>query len=215
MDAAAFLLKVRKDLSEENKKIVDHPFIKDAETRSLTEEKIKLFVLHQNYIVAHDLRSLALMLTRSVNQDEAEFFQLLIQGDAEALRRLHSFAEELSLKMEDLGSQPIIPEAVSYTHYLAWLAIYANAGEQAAALTVNLPVWGEACRRLGAALKAQYGYRKLGFFELFSEPFDAIEAAAHKVMGRYIEVSYVNMVKCAKMIQRYELMFWDGIYRCI
>lgn len=215
MDAVNLILEIRKELSEENKKISGHPLLKDAETRRLSEDKIKIFVIQQNYIVSYDLRSLALMLTRSKHQDEIDFFQPLIQGDAEALRRLHTFAEELGLKVEELSSQPLIPEAVAYTHYLAWLAIYANPGEQAAALIVNLPVWGEACKRFGAALKENYGYKKLGFFELFSEPFDALERAAFKVMNRYIEGSSENMKRFAKMIQRYELMFWDGIYRCL
>ncbi|MEM2884309.1 MAG: hypothetical protein QXY08_07015 [Nitrososphaerales archaeon] len=215
MDAASFIIKVRKELSEENKKILEHPFIKDAEAGKLCEDKIKCFTTQQDYIISHDLRSLALMLTRSKHQDETDFFHPLIQGDIEALKRLHIFAEELGLKIEDFTTQQLIPEAVSYTHYLAWLALYANAGEQAAALIVNLPVWGEACRRFGSALKEKYGYKKLDFFELFLQPFDAVEAAAFKVINRYIERFSITMERCVKMIQRYELMFWDGIYRLV
>ncbi|MFN3621729.1 MAG: TenA family transcriptional regulator, partial [Nitrososphaerales archaeon] len=94
MDAATCIIKVRKELSEENKKILEHPLIKDAEAGKPCEDKIKRFVIQQNYIITHDLRSLAFMLTRSKYQDEVEFFQPLIQGDGEALKRLHTFAEE-------------------------------------------------------------------------------------------------------------------------
>ena len=33
------------------------------------------------------------------------------------------------------------PQSVAYTHFLSWLALYANAGEQAPALVINLPIW--------------------------------------------------------------------------
>ncbi|MCC6013939.1 MAG: TenA family transcriptional regulator [Candidatus Verstraetearchaeota archaeon] len=202
-----FLLKIRKELEKENEKIINHPLIKEAEEGKLKFEKIKNFVSQQIYIVNHDLRSLAIMLSRSKYNDEVEFFYTLISGDYEALKRLKLLAEEIKVDF----SEPI-PMAIAYTHYLAWLANYANPGEQATALVINLPVWGEACKKFGKALKEKYGIKNIGFFELFSGPFDKIEEMAIKIMERYKD-NLSNMEKCAKLIQSYELMFWNGIYQ--
>jgi thiaminase len=202
-----FLLKIRKELEKENEKIINHPLIKEAEEGKLKFEKIKNFVSQQIYIVNHDLRSLAIMLSRSKYDDEVEFFYTLISGDYEALKRLKLLAEEIKVDF----SEPI-PMAIAYTHYLAWLANYANPGEQVAALVINLPVWGEACKKFGKALKEKYDIKNIGFFELFSGPFDKIEEMAIKIMERYKD-SLSNMEKCAKLIQSYELMFWNGIYQ--
>jgi len=98
------------------------------------------------------VRSLARMVVGSEHPDEAEYFSKLQMGDLEALKALNRLADELDVKK---GGERLIPEAVVYTHYLAWLALYANPGEQALALTVNLPVWGAACKRLSEALKKQ------------------------------------------------------------
>lgn len=213
MNSSRLLAEIRERLADENRKILDHNFIKDAELGKLDERRIKLFVAQQNYIVTYDLRSLALMLVRSGSREEADFFHTLISGDLEASKQLVTLSEELGITQETMGSPTIIPEAVAYTHYIAWLALYANAGEQAMALIVNLPVWGGACKRLGDALRERYGFRSLGFFEAFSGPFDPIEKAALKVIDRYVERQKAGMERCAKMIQRYELMFWDGVYR--
>lgn len=208
MKAKTFLSNIREKLSKENEKILNHGFILDAEKGRLSLEKIKLFIVQQHYIVNHDMKSLAIMLSRSKDEDEEEFFYFLVTGDKEAFIRLKTLAKELNIK----EFNNIIPEAVSYTHYLSWLANYANAGEQAAALVVNIPVWGGACKKLGEALRKNYGIKSLGFFELFSMPSN-IEEMALKVMEKYIDEYESTMERCIKLIQAYELMFWDGIYR--
>ncbi len=212
MDAHRFLSDVRLRLLGENEKILDHRFVKGAEEGRLSLDRLERFATQQYHIVSYDLRSLALMLSRSRYSDEAEFFYTLLVGDKEALQRLLNFSKELGLTEEDLARAEMLPRCAAYTNYLAWLACYANAGEQALALTVNLPVWGTCCRRLGAALKDRYGLRDLGFFELFSGPYDGIEESSSRVVERYLGVYASSMERCARLIQGYELMFWDGVY---
>ncbi|MEM4297406.1 MAG: TenA family transcriptional regulator [Nitrososphaerota archaeon] len=213
MKASGFLAYLRKELERENERILNNEFLKEAEKGTLEKEKIRLFAVQQNYIVSYDLRSLATMLARSQNQDELEFFYTLVVGDKEALRQLRAFSEELGLRRNEVEKSPILAEAVAYTHYLAWLAHYANAGEQATALVVNLPIWGSVVKRLGSALKENYSIKQTGFFELFAGPYDALEGLALKVMEGYIDEHKDGMERCARLIQRYELMFWEGVYR--
>jgi hypothetical protein len=120
---------------------------------------------------------------------------------------------ELGLRQVELDSAVILAGAASYTHYLAWLANYANAGEQAAALTVNLPIWGSNCKRLGNALRNRYGLKEIGLFELFSGPTEAIDAPALRIIDNYLDKHSSNMERCARLIQAYELSFWDTVYQ--
>jgi thiaminase len=211
-NASNFLQNLRQQLSKENEKILNHEFVKDAEDGRLSVEKVKLFVTQQYYTINYDLRSLAAMLSKSRNDDEVDFFRMLLDADREALRRLMLLSRELGLRQVDLDFAVILAGAASYTHYLSWLANYANAGEQAAALTVNLPVWGSNCKRLGNALRTKYGVKETGLFELFSGPTEAIDAPALKIMDNCLDKHSSSMERCARLIQAYELSFWDTVY---
>ena len=80
------------------------------------------------------------------------------------------------------------------------------------ALVVNLPVWGSNCNRLSMALKEKYGVDETSFLDLFAQPITEAEKAAAIVIDRYLDKKK-DMEKVAKLIQGYELMFWNGIYR--
>ncbi|RLE50103.1 MAG: TenA family transcriptional regulator [Candidatus Methanomethylicota archaeon] len=211
-EARRFLEDVRKMLAPLNEKILKHPFITDAEKGSLPFEKILSFIKNQYYIVSRDIKALAAMLSRAKNPDEEWFFQELLKGDIEAFKLLLKMAESLNLSREVLESYHPIPSAVAYTHFLASLALYSSAGEQAMAMVVNLPVWGANCSRLAKALKEKYGAREVSFLELFASPADWLEEAAVKVMEPYIDKERDKMLRAAKLIQAYEAMFWDGVY---
>ncbi len=98
--------------------------------------------MNQWYIVNHDLRSLAIALGRTRNVAELEFMKMLLDGDYNALHELMKLMRELGIEIKDPLMLEVIPEAVQYTHYLAWLANYATVQEFALAIIVNMPVWG-------------------------------------------------------------------------
>lgn len=182
------LSEIRREISEVNSKIISNELFDSIET-------LKLFYDQQWYIVNYDLRSLSIMLARAKEQDEIDFFIGMINGDYEGLKILRKVAEK---KMEPL------PEVVSYTHYLSWLANYANPGEQALALVVNMPIWSYNCSRLAEKFKGKYDTR---FLELFSK-VNINEDSVEKIIERYNSDRYLQI---AKMIQFYELQFWKGL----
>ncbi len=208
---SGFLDKLRRKLSEENRKIVNHKFVKDALSGKHPLSRFKRFAVQQHHIIYFDLRSLAIMLSRAGNTAESDFFQTLIAGEKKALDELLAFSEELGLDEKSLASAEIIAGAVAYTHYVSWLANYANPGEQVTALTVNLAVWGSNCEKLASALKNTYHLRKTTFFELFSGPFDTMEKAADKIIEAYVDRHSFSMERYARLIQNYELMFWNSL----
>jgi len=210
MEAKVLLKEIRKDLEPLNKKILNHPYILDAEKGVLPEEKIKAFVINQHYIISGDARSLCLMLSRAKGPEEIEFFKTIAEGDIEALNQLLKMARALDVNLED--SLPI-PEAVVYSHYLTALAQFYSSGVQAMALIANLPVWGSNCLRFSKALREKYKISETSFLELFSAPTEEIEEKALSIVEYYLPPEETLMRMSAAFIQTYELMFWDGIYR--
>ncbi|MCS7146040.1 MAG: TenA family transcriptional regulator [Nitrososphaerota archaeon] len=213
MRARSFVSELRSELKQVNEQIEKHPYIKDAESGALPLERLKLFVENQYYIVHHDMRSLALMAGRASRDDEVNYFSRLGQGDLLAFRELIKLGEELGTPLRDFNEMRILPSAVAYTHYLAWLSLYAGTGEQVAAIIINLPVWGRACGRLAAALERRYNVTSTGFLRGFAEPPGWIEEEGIAILEKYLPDAEGRVRLAAKMIQSYELGFWDALYR--
>lgn len=213
MKAKVLLDAVRQELEPLNQRILSHPYVVDAEEGRLPPDKVKLFVGQQYYIVSHDIKSIAIMVSRARYMEETEYFNFLLQGDIQALSNLLKMADSLGIPREVLERYELIPDVATYTHYLAFLASHATPGEQSFALIVNLPVWGSACGRLGRALKKRYGVGETTFLDAFESIPDWVEKRGLEIVDRYLPKYEWKMRRAAKLIQAYELMFWDGVYR--
>jgi len=212
LEASSLLREVREYLAPLNERILRHRYITDAEEGMLKPDQIRAFVSNQYYIVSYDIKSLGLMLARSSTGKEADFFKNVLDGDMEGLSRLVKLAQALGLSAEEMAGYSAIPGAVAYTHYLVTLASFAQPGEQAMALIVNLPVWGANCVRLSRALRAKYRIDETGFLEIFTSPMEEAEKSASEVIEDYLPQRREHMKRAAALVQAYELMFWDGIY---
>ncbi|MGP3668237.1 MAG: TenA family transcriptional regulator [Candidatus Bathyarchaeota archaeon] len=211
MEARSLLKRIRVELEALNREILNHPFINEVVMGVLPLQAIQEFVKQQYYIVYHDVRSIAYMVSKTKTLDELNFFTKLYHGDYQAIHNLLKMSENVGLKVVELESAKPIPEAVAYTHYLTWLAHYSNPGEQAFALIVNLPVWGENCLKLSKALKTNYNVRETSFLDSFAGPYEMFEEEALKIIKPYIAEERFRNV--ALTIQRYEYLFWEGLYR--
>jgi hypothetical protein len=110
-----------------------------------------------------------------------------------------------------------LPEAQAYKAYMAWLSLYGSAAEVAGAFLANFSAWGANCGRMRKALMEGYGLKNedLFFFELFSTPVADFEEKARLVIdagiSRGVEPNAIK--EAARMLQGYELMFWDALHR--
>ncbi len=114
----------------------------------------------------------------------------------------------------DLRTFEPIPAAHAYCTYLAWLGIYGSDGELAGALLVNFAAWGANCGKMSRALQEHYGLIKeeVTFFELFSQmpPFQKqVLEVIQGALDRGVEPALIH--RAARMLQAYELMFWDAM----
>ncbi|BDC18737.1 TenA family transcriptional regulator [Acidianus sp. HS-5] len=196
---------IRKELEGLNSQVLNHNILKIAQEGKLKREVIEALVINQWYIVNHDLRSIAIGLSRSTDLEELELFKILLDGDYSALKELIKLMKELNLEVRDPLTYNVSPQAVSYTHYLAWLANYSKPTEFLFALIVNLQVWSKVITGLGDSLR-KYGIKETGFFDSFKVSYTEVENRIAKL----VEGEDVRRLRTiAFTIQQYEKDFWD------
>jgi hypothetical protein len=198
-------------------KILRHPYLADLEEKKIGREKLRYFVGEQHRIITSDLRSVGLLLSRHGLPPGREFFWMVLQGEVEALKGLDRFASALGITGRELEAYEPLPEAQAYKAYMAWLSVYGSAAEVAGAFLANFPAWGVNCGRMRKALMEGYALRgeDLYFLELFSTPVADFEEKARLVIddGLSRGVTTSTIKEASRMLQGYELMFWDGLHR--
>jgi thiaminase len=215
--AKALLEGIRQDLQPVTEQLLGHPYVKALEEGQIGREKLRLFAGEQYSIIASDLKSVAYLLSRFGSAPSRDFFLGILHGERAAWDALLTFVNALGLSEAQLSEHEPAAGAHAYTCYMAWLAVYASDAEIAAAYLVNFPAWGQNCGRLSRILKERFGMgeKEVAFFDLFASPPTTFEADALKViqqgLDRGIEPSLIQ--RAARLLQAYELMYWDTLYR--
>ena len=209
---------IRRELEPVEARIRDHPYLQALDQGQILKERLGIFVGEQHITIESDLRSVAAMVARSEHPRTRRFFLSILPGEDAAFGALHDLATALGLDEPWLQAYEPTPEAQAYAHYMAWLANYASPAEMAASLAVNFPAWGANCGRVGAALRERYGLsaQATAFFDLFSGPTpNGFEAGMQRVIedGLRHGVVEAQLKRAARLLQSYELMFWDGVHR--
>ena len=216
VDAKALLEGIRQDLQTVTEQLLHHPYVQALEEGKIGREKLRLFAGEQYSIIASDLKSVAYLLSRFGSAPSRDFFLGILQGERAAWDTLLTFADALGLSEAQLSEHEPLAGAHAYTCYMAWLALYASDAEIAAAYLVNFPAWGQNCGRLSRILKERFGLgeKEVAFFDLFASLPATFEAGALSViqqgLDRGIEPNLIQ--RAARLLQAYELMYWDTLY---
>jgi thiaminase len=217
------LWQLRDELTPLLRGVLSHRFAHEAEAGELPIEKFRTWTRQQYPILNYDTRSIALMMSRAAHQDEKRLFTMLLEGAKEAEARLERTAEGLGVSFADLTSATLFPRTQAYGHYLAWLGCYGTPGQQAAAMTVNLPTYARVMAKLKVALETCYGVAETDYLELWSlglehtdDPLQPAptdwERQALAIVDRYIGSDRAGIVQATRFLESYELMFWDSVY---
>lgn len=213
-DAGQLVAQICSDLKPLERKIVGHPCLTAIEEGHITRDLFKVFAGQQHHIIASDLRSIAMLISRHGTLPSRKFLVSLLQGEAAALEALHTFAAALSLGMGELESFEPVPAAYAYCTFVAWLALYGSDAELAGAFLVNFAAWGANCGRMRQALHEKYGFpaSALTFFDLFANmPTFETEAISVVQNGLDRGISPRAIHRAARILQSYELMYWDAM----
>jgi pyrroloquinoline quinone (PQQ) biosynthesis protein C len=215
-DAQTLVRKLQQDLQPLEQRIRQHAYLQALEAGQIERQQLRYFVGEQWHIIPGDLRSIALLISRCERPASHRFFREILQGEAAAMEALTPLAAAVGMRPEDCAAYEPTPGAQAYSAYLAWLCLYGSDAEVAAALSVNFAAWGANCGRMAQALQRRYGLGEadLRFFTQFAaapaevspEALSLIEAG----LQRGIEAR--RIARAARMLQGYELLFWDTVY---
>lgn len=216
MEALALLEQIRRDLGNINEKILQHPYIRAVEGGRIPRENLRRFAGEQYAIINSDLRSVAHLVSRYGGSPSRDFFIGILQGEKSALEALRVFAAALELSEHDLSLYEPLPGAHAYTAYMAWLALYGSEAQIAAGYLVNFPAWGTNCGRLSRSIKERFKMdeSQTKFFDLFAEPPPSFEPEAITVIQHGLDAGEDPrlVTRAARLLQAYELMYWDSLY---
>ena len=158
--------------------------------------------------------------------DEAlpDIFRFLLGGEIYASQLLLDHAKSVGFGDGEMGLRkyPVTARGQAYPSYWARIALAGNRGAGAAACAVNFPAWGKMCSELSESLKSrpEYGYdamnddeasSSLAFVDFFGTPIENLDKMAAIVMMEE-NVSYSDVSTEVRLLQEYEILFWDSLY---
>jgi len=216
VDARHLVEETRQELQAVEAQIRRHPYLDALEAEAVSRDELRRFAGQQYHIIASDLRAMALVIAKADSAETREFFWGGIQAERAALEALEAFAGALAMPAGDLKGAEPIPGAFAYSAYVAWLALFGSCAEFAAAFLVNLEAWGSNCARMSQALKARYRMKEgdVGFFTLFRDLPPGFQERALRVIQEGLDrgVGTKKIKRAARMLQGYELLYWDTLY---
>ena len=213
-DARAIVAEIRGQLAVVERRLMQHPYLAAVEAGQIDRARLNRFAAQQRYIIPSDLRSIALLLNRYGAGPSGPFFVAALETERAALAALQRFERALGSDGV-VDATTVLPGAVAYSHFLAWLALYGSDAEFAAAFLVNLQAWGRNCGRLARALRIVYGFTDadVAFFDLFANEAPDFEAAALEVIAGGLDhgVRPASLLLAARLLQGYEVLYWDAL----
>ncbi len=211
--ARVLLDKARKAIASTEERIRRHPYLEALEERRLEKGKLAIFAGQQCHIIESDLRSVALIVSRAESQGARDFLSGMLQGERAAMAALTPFGQAVGLSPERMHSAEPLPGAFAYSAYVTWLATFGTAAEFVGAFLVNLEAWGANCGRISRALQAGYGLTgpDVAFFDLFASAPPGFEEQGLAVVEEGLDhgADPVRIRRAARLLQGFELLFWD------
>jgi thiaminase len=213
--ARELLAELRTELSVVERQIRSHPFLAALEDGRVPRERLAVFAGEENAIIASDRRSFALLASRFPEPPAGDLFLSLAEGEGVALHLLRGFAAVVGLGEAELRAYDPAPRPQAYAAFVAWLALNGSRTDTSLALLVNLAAWGANCARVADALRARYGLddEAVAFFSFFAEPPPDGEQRLLAVLadGLAAGESAWRARGAARLLQAYELLFWDAL----
>jgi hypothetical protein len=203
-----------------------HPYVLAAEAGTLTIAQQRAFCYEQYNIQRSDAISFATLaghvtfrpasLTGAVvpaplqDNDRQDLFQFLLGGEVYASSLLLQQAKSLGFETEaDLSKQQCSSLAQAYPSYWARMALDHARAAGAAACAVNFPAWGRMCLRL---VNASSPSKDVSFLQFFATPIEGLDEMAAAVIDGEDDVEYDDLVQHVRLLQEYEVLFWDACY---
>ncbi|MGQ0716529.1 MAG: transcriptional regulator [Pseudonocardiales bacterium] len=213
--ASELVAQTQRELVETADAVRSHRFLARLRARDVPVARLRALAGEQHAIVSSDRRSFAQLATRFPAGLAGEFFLGMAEGEGLALGKLRGLAGWLGQTEDDLRAHEPHPGAQAYPAFVAWLALNGSRADVVLAFLANLAAWGENCGQVAAALREVYGAGAdaVAFFEFFANPPEDFESRALAVLGEGLAAgdSPVLARRATRLLQAYELSFWDAL----
>jgi hypothetical protein len=215
-DARQVIEAGRCEIAALEQRIRQHPFLAALEAGRVPRERLAIFAGQQRHIIESDLRSVAVIVGRTPSLSSRDFLMGMLQGERAALAALGPFASAIGCPAGGPAAEPL-PGAFAYSAFVAWLALFGSPAEFVGAFLVNLEAWGKSCGRMSRALQERYGLSKeaVAFFDLFAATPPGFETQGLAVVAEGLAqgVPAGAIHRSARLLQGYELLFWDTLHQ--
>jgi thiaminase len=209
------LEEARAELAGVERSIREHPFLGALESGQAPRTALEALAGEQDRIIASDRRSFAQLAARFPHDPAGAFFLSMAEGEGLALGLLQDFASALGMDQAWLAAYEPSPDCQAYPAFVAWLALNGSSTDVALAFLANLAAWGANCARVADALRQRYGFDEaaVAFFTFFASPPPGFEQRALTVIDAGLAAGDdpADARGAARLLQAYELGFWDGI----
>ncbi|MGH3951276.1 MAG: transcriptional regulator [Pseudonocardiaceae bacterium] len=213
--ANTLLAETQRELAETANAIRSHRFLERLSNREISDERLRALAGEQHAIVSSDRRSFAQLATRFPAGLAGAFFLTMAEGEGIALDKLRGFTRWLGMSDDDLRAHEPQPGAQAYPSFVAWLALNGSRADVSLAFLANLAAWGENCGHVADALRASYGAgdEVVAFFDFFATPPEDFEPNALAVLDEGLAAGdpAVRARRATRLLQAYELSFWDAL----
>jgi hypothetical protein len=211
---------IRQSVQPIEQQVFEHEFFQKLEGKLYSKHQVAFLPKEEFYINASDLRSAEHLMVRFGQSSTRQFFQDLVDGERFALSNVVTLAEALDCQKEELEQYQPDPYAQAYPAYFAWLALHGSEAEVIVALAASFSVWWMNCGRVAKALTGLYGVpaEATAFLTPFNQvppPDSPLDQFTYGVLERGLNqgVPPETVVRAARLIQSYELFFWDSLAR--
>jgi thiaminase len=213
--AAELFERLRAELAPVDQAIRSHRFLEVLAAGRAHQRALRAIAGEQRRIITSDRRSFAQLAARFPRPPAGDFFLSMAQGEGEALGLLDGYVAWLGVDDDWLHAYEPDPRAQSYPSYVAWLALNASIGAVALAFLANLAAWGANCAAVADALRDAYdaGDQAVAFFEFFAAAPPGFRERALTVLRAGLDAGEdpLEASRAARLLQAYELHFWDTL----
>ena len=214
--AKVLLKKIRTNQHQVHQKILNLPYLNGLEQGERADSVLRSFIGNQYHLMHSIVGADAQMKKRFTNTELANYFEQMLRSELEASRALLLLAQTLGMSEESLETYETEPDALAYGYYVSSLATNGSLAEIVASLGVNFPIWAGNCQRISMVLRQLYGFNssQTRFFDIFAEASSSIDdgpVIKAISLGLGAGVSEEKIARSVRLIQGYELRFWDAM----
>ncbi|MBV9111068.1 MAG: transcriptional regulator [Gemmatimonadetes bacterium] len=217
MRARALCARIRRELAEVEERIKGNSWLAELTAGRLPVAALRAFAGEQFQTISSDLRSFELLTQRFTADPAGSYLAAMVTGERTALHALEAFAAAVEFSGPGRQGYEPVPGCQAYPSYVARLARDGTPAQIAGAFVVNLDAWGGCCGRMADALVNTYQLTApdCAFFAHFAGSTAELERISLEVIDAGLGQGNdpASIARAARLLQAYELMFWNSLPR--